>query len=124
MPRIELKSRRNVYETCVRSALLCGAETWALTDRLMDLLQSCDRRILRYMVGVKWQDRRSSKEVAEMCGVEDLSAKLRKRKLRWFGHVERAREGALSEVREMRVRGRRPVGRPIGRRGVNVLGRI
>ncbi len=100
---IGLKSRGNVYEACVRSALLYGAETWALTDRLMDLLRSCDRRMLRYMAGVRWQDRRFNKEVAEMCGVEDLSVKLRKKRLRWFGHMERAREGALSEVREMRV---------------------
>ncbi len=35
---IGLKCRGNVYEACVRSALLYGAETWALTDRLMDLL--------------------------------------------------------------------------------------
>ncbi len=45
-----------------------------------------------------------------MFGVEEL--KLRKQKLRWFGHVERAREDALSEMREMRVGGRRLVGRP------------
>ena len=80
------------------------------------------------MAGVRWQDRRSSKEVAEMCWVEDLSVKLRKRRLRWFGHVERAREGALSEIREMRVVGRWPVGRPrkkwseCVREDMNVLG--
>ncbi len=54
--------------------------------------------------------------------------KLRKRRLRWYGHVERAREGALSEVREMRVGERRPVGRPqkkwseCVREDMNVLG--
>ncbi len=123
-----LKNRGNVWEACVRSALLYGAETWALKDRLMDLLRSCDHRILRYMAGVRWQDRRSSKEVAEMCEVEDLSVKLTKRRLRWFGHIGRAREGALSEVREMRVGGRRPVGRPrkkwseCVREDMNVLG--
>ena len=35
---IGLRSRGNVYKACVRSALLYGAETWALTDRLVDLL--------------------------------------------------------------------------------------
>ncbi len=103
---IGLRSK-SIYEACVRSALLYGAETWALKDRLMDLLQSCDRRMPRYMAGVRWQQ--GNKEVAEMCGVEDLSVKLRKRRLRWFGHVERARESAMGEVR---VGGRQPVGRP------------
>ncbi len=50
--------------------------------------------------------------MAEMCGVEDLSAKLRQRRLRWFGHVEKAGGGALNEVRELRVEGRTPLGRP------------
>ncbi len=95
---IGLRSRGRVYEACVRSALLYGAETWALTNRLMEVQRSCDRRMLRYMVGVRWQDGRSSSEVAEMCGVEDLSAKLRQRRLRWFGHAERAGGGALNEV--------------------------
>ncbi len=101
--------------------------TWALTDRLMDVLQRCDRRMLRYMAGVTWQDRRSRREVGEMCRVEDLSVNLGKRRLRWFGHVEKAKEGALSEVREMRVGGRRPVGRPrkkwseVVREDMNVL---
>ncbi len=50
--------------------------------------------------------------MAEICGVEDLSAKLRQRRLRWLGHVERAGGGALNEVRELRVEGQRPLGRP------------
>ena len=87
---IGLRTRRRADEACMRSALPYGAETWALTSRLMDVLCRCDHRMLRYMAGVRWQDRRSSSEVAEMCGVEDLSVKLRQRRLRWFGHVKRA----------------------------------
>ena len=44
-----------------------------------------DRRILRYMAGVRWQDGRSRSEVAEICEVEDLSVKLRQRRLRYYG---------------------------------------
>ena len=40
-----------------------------------------------------------------MCGVEDLSIKLRQRRLRGFGHVKRA-EGAVSgEIGKLRVGG-------------------
>lgn len=77
----------------------------------MDVLCRCDRRMLRYVAGVRWQDGKSSNEVAEMCGVEDLFVELRKRRLRWFGHVKRAGEGVLKEVEEVRVGGWRPVGR-------------
>ena len=34
---IGLRTRGRVYEACMRSALLYGAETWALTSRLMDV---------------------------------------------------------------------------------------
>ena len=47
-----------------------------------------------------------------MCGVEDLSVKVRQRRLRWFGHVRRAEGSLLNEVEGMRIVGRRPVGRP------------
>ena len=47
-----------------------------------------DCKVLRYMAGVKFQDGKSI-EVRDMYGVEDLSLKLRQRRLRWFGHVKR-----------------------------------
>ena len=66
---IGLRTRGRVYEACVRSALLYGVETWALTSRLMDVLHRCDCRMLRYKAGVRWHNRRSDSEVAEICGV-------------------------------------------------------
>ena len=41
--------------------------------------------MLRYFAGVKWQDRKSSSEVAEMCRVEDLSYKVREGELDGLG---------------------------------------
>ena len=72
----------------------------------------CDGRMLRYMAGVRRQDGRSSSEVAEMCGVDDLSVKLRQRRLRWLEHVKRAERGVLVEVGEVRVGGQQPEEKP------------
>ena len=52
-----------VYEACIRSVMLYGGETWALTARLEGILLSCDRRMLRYMAGVTWGDCVRSEEV-------------------------------------------------------------
>ena len=58
------------------------------------------------MAGLWWQDRKSSSEVAEMCGVEDLSVKLRQKRLRiWFGYVKMKEGGVLDEVGKVRVGG-------------------
>jgi len=69
--------RGSVYESCVRSVMLDGAETWAVTENLEDILKSCYRRILRYMARVRWQDRISSEEVATRCGLKVIHDKLR-----------------------------------------------
>ena len=50
---IRLRTRGRVYEACVRSALLYGAKILALASRLMDVLRTCDRRLLIYMAGVR-----------------------------------------------------------------------
>ena len=64
---IDLKIRRRVYKACMRSALLYGTETWTQMDRLLNVLQRCDCKMLRYMGGVRWQDGKSSIEVRDMC---------------------------------------------------------
>ena len=78
---IPLRHRGRVYDACVRSVLLYGAESWPMTERIQAILTSCDRRMLRYMAGVVWQDRIGSGEVASRCGVEVLESVLRRRRL-------------------------------------------
>ena len=64
------------------------------------------------MAGMKWQDGKSSIEVRDMCGVEDLSVRVMQRRLRWFGHVRRAEGSLLNELEEVRIGSRQSVGRP------------
>jgi len=110
---IALKIRGSVHESCVRSVILYGGETWALTWKLEDVLNSCDSRMLRYMAGVRWQDRISSKEVAKRCGLKMIQDKLRQKRVQWFGHVRRETEGVvLRLVGELEVSGKGEVGRP------------
>ena len=47
--------------------MLYGSQTWAMTKKDEDILRKCDRRMLRYMARVKWQDWVSSEEVARKC---------------------------------------------------------
>ena len=47
------------------------------------------------------------------CGMENLEHRLKKTRLRWFGHVKRRDENIiLRRVMELEVEGRRPVGWP------------
>ena len=110
---IPLKIRGSVYESCVRSVMLYGAETWRMTEGIEDILKRCDRRMLRYMAGVRLIDMVHSKEVAKRCGLAEIQEKMRQRRLQWFGHVRREKEGGgLKMVEEMSVQGVMPAGRP------------
>ena len=53
--RTPLRTRESVYEGCIRSVMLYGSETWAMTPKGKDIMRKCDRRKLRYMTEVKWQ---------------------------------------------------------------------
>ena len=68
--------------------MLYAMKTWALKERLEELPASCDHRILRYMSRVRWQDKITNENVRRRCGVENLEHRLRKTRLRWFGHVK------------------------------------
>ena len=82
-------------------------------ERLEGLLASYDHRVSRYMSRVRWQDRITNEEVGRRFGVENLEQRLRRMRLRWFGHVKRRSENSiLRRVMELEVEGRSPVGRP------------
>ena len=86
-------------------------------ERLEGLLASCDHRMLRYVSRVRWQGRITNEEVRRRCGVESLENRLRKIRLRWFGHVKCRDEKSiiadiLRRAMELNVEGRRPVNRP------------
>ena len=74
--------------------------------------------MLKYLTGVRWQDRGASEKVLKRCDVEDIWYKFTRSSLRWFGLVERAGEERIKErAKMMEVAGRRSVGRPKKSRG-------
>ena len=67
--------------------------------------------MLRYMSRLRWQARITNEEVKRKYGVENLEHRLRKTRLKWFGHVKRRDENSiLRRAIEVKVEGRRPVG--------------
>jgi hypothetical protein len=45
---VSLRNRRKLYDACIRLVLLYDAASWGLTQRVESVMNSCDRRILRY----------------------------------------------------------------------------
>ena len=112
--KVSTKLRGRVYASGVRSCLLYGAETWAMTQELERRLERTEMRMLRWMDGkAKGEMRTSNKEVLERFGVEPVKIVMTTNRLRWFGHVERKEEGDwVRKCLSMEVDGTRPRGRP------------
>ena len=82
-----LKIKGKVYESCVRSAMIYGSETWAVKAEHVDRLSKTEMRMIRLMCGVTVKERKSNEELRQQLGVAAVSD-VRTNRLRWFGHVE------------------------------------
>ena len=58
--RFYLRLTGAVYESYVRPAMLCGRETWCLTESEMRILRGTERSMVRAMCGVQLKDRKKS----------------------------------------------------------------
>ena len=56
--RFTLKMKGKVYCCCVRSAILCGSETWCLKENEKAILRRTERAMVRAMCGQKVVDRK------------------------------------------------------------------
>jgi len=84
---ISLKVRRRLYSSCVQSNMLHGSETRPVRKENEVALQWAEMRMVRWMCGMKLQDRIPSKALRERLGLDDIILVLQRNRLRWYGHV-------------------------------------
>ena len=61
-----------MYSGCVQSSKLHGSENWPVRKENEVALQPSEMRMVRWMCGVKLQDRISSKGLRETLGLDDI----------------------------------------------------
>jgi len=66
-----------------------GSETWPMKVEHELKLNLIEMSMIRWMCGVKLNERKKSEELRELFGLEPVSLMIKKSRLRWFGHVER-----------------------------------
>ena len=110
---VSLRLKGRVYTSCVRSTMVYGCETWAITAEQMMRLERAERRMIRWMCGVSLKDRVPTEDLRKRIGVEPLLDVLRRGRLRWFGHVLRKDDDNWTKkVMTYEVNGVRGRGRP------------
>ena len=68
--------------------------------------------MIRWMCGTKLKDRIPSIELRARLGLEDISIIAQRRRLRWYGHVERRGDDWIKKCMSLEMEESRPQGRP------------
>ena len=110
---VSLKLKGKVYLACVRSAMVYGSETWAMTSEQMGRFERTEMRMVRWMCGVSLRDKFTSDELRERMGIEPVLDFVKRSRLRWMGHVLRkSDDDEVKKCFELEIPGKGMRGRP------------
>ena len=112
---INLSSKVRLMRSLVISIFLYACESWTLNKDLEKRISAFEMRCYRRILGISYKDRITNLEVKNRIQqaigpYEELLTTVRKRTLRWFGHVIRG-GGLASTFMQGTVPGKRGRGR-------------
>ena len=84
--RIYLWVNGKVYKTVVTSAMVYGAETWAVKKAQEKKLDVAEMMMLRWIIGVTKLDRIRNERISGTSKVGEMSKKVQESRLK-YGHV-------------------------------------
>ena len=112
---ISLGSKVKLMRSLVISTFLYACESWTLTAELEKRTQAFEMRCYRRLLNILYKDHVTNEEVrrkiqAAIGEYDELLTLVKKRKLRWFGHVSRS-SGLAKTILQGTVKGKRIKGR-------------
>ena len=112
---ISLASKVKLMRTLILSTFLYACESWTLTAEIERRIQALEMRCYRRLLNISYKDHVTNEEVRNRIqnaiGVhDDLLTMVKKRKLRWYGHISRS-SGMAKTILQGTVKGARRRGR-------------
>ena len=92
---ISLKTKIRLYNCYILPVFLYGAEVWTMTDSVEKKPDAFDCWCLRRILHILYTKHIMNKEVRERTNQHNVSALIRRRRMRLFGHI--ARSNPLSD---------------------------
>ena len=86
---IPMTLRSRVYDQCVLTTIVYGAETWSTTREMEQKLITTQRAMERKMLSISLRDRVRHTEIRKRTKVKDIMEKIKESKWRWAGHIAR-----------------------------------
>ena len=99
----------------VMSIFLYACETWTITADIKRKIQALEMRCFRKLLGISYRDHITNEEVKARIGnaigpYEDLLTSVKRRKLKWYGHVTQS-SGLAKTILQGTVQGGKRRGR-------------
>ena len=112
---IALSSKIRLMRSLVISILLYACESWTLTADTERRIQAVEMRCYRRLLGISYKDHVTNEEVRNRIKqasgpYEDLLTTVKRRKLKWYGHITRS-TGLAKSFLQGTVQGSRRRGR-------------
>ena len=107
------KTKLKLFDAIVKSALMYGCESWALTGKLEKKLRVFQQKSLRRIMKVFYPNLVSNAEILRRSGQRDIVNEITDKKWRWVGHMARKHPEHLTcQAFNWQPVGRRRRGRP------------
>ena len=107
------KVKGKIYKMVVQPAMLYAMKTVPVTSSQAKKLQVTEMKMCRWACGFTRMDHIRNDDIMDQVEVESISTRLKKSRLRWFGHVKRReQQNVCRRTLEMMPPGRRKRGRP------------
>ena len=112
---VAISSEIILTRSLAMSIFLYACETWTITADTDRRIQALERRCFRKLLGISYSDHITNEEVKARIGnalgpYEDLLTSVKRRKLKWYGHVTRS-SGLAKAILQGTVQGGRRRGR-------------
>ena len=109
--RLPARVKGKVYSSVVRPAMVYELETVAVMKKQVEEIEIAEMKMLRFAMGVTRKDMIKNEHIRSTVKVERLGIKMRKGRLRWYGHVmRRDQEYVGRKMMEMELPGKRREG--------------
>ena len=97
--KLNIKTKLRVFNCYISSIFLYNSELWTLTKTKENQIDSFHRRLIRTScLNIKWPNKISTTKLYEITNLNLWSNQIRKRQLRWFGHLTRLPENTPAKI--------------------------
>ena len=86
---ISMRSKLRIFNSYVKSVLLCGCETWRTTQTMQQKIQTFFNTCLRRIYKIQWQQKIRNEDLWMRQGQEPVAKQILWRKWGWIGHTLR-----------------------------------